>query len=561
MVQYAGAPGQEYSSEWRKILSHLRDFINRYQKIITFIIFGLMAIFAVVEMVRATPFGPAFGSDSVTYMESAGNFVTGKGLGLINPDGSFRLLPYAPPLYPLILGLFAALGLDLLTAAFWMNALLYGTLIILLGWSIWRFLHSLLAAIFTAALLTLSGVLIGLHIWIMSDPLSLALGMGGLVLMGIYLEGRSRKAFLWSAILTGLSFLTRYPAVAYCIAGVLGVILLGSQSFKKRLVAGSVYGFLSVLPMLVWLVIDLAIAGSVGSRSLLPWSEFFSSSLVMIKALKEAMYLWLPAFMALSVTIGQTAFRLIYLGLILITVGAVGYATARLRHREPGTWRFEVGMNFILMVLFFLGIYLVVIDWSYAMIYPHPSLSDRIFAPINVCLLLLVGAAMAILIRQYRYWLPRLLTILFSIAIVVVFYSGSKAEIAHAQLYPPGYTGFKGTGLIEYVKGLPADIPIISDKAPMIQYYAGRTAYPIQEFFGQQGVEEYLPFGSDLSDPAQRAFREQGGALVLFWLVQEEFKGLYGQQAGERYAAFVAGLYLAYDSPEGKVYFYHPPSQ
>ena len=95
--------------------------------------------------------------------------------------------------------------------------------------------------------------------------------------MGIYLDGRSKKAFLWSAILTGLAFLTRYPAVAYCITGVLGVILLGSQSFKKRLVAGSIYGFLSLLPMLVWLVIDLAIAGSVGSRSLLPWNEFFSS--------------------------------------------------------------------------------------------------------------------------------------------------------------------------------------------------------------------------------------------------------------------------------------------
>ena len=213
------------------------------------------------------------------------------------------------------------------------------------------------------------------------------------------------------------------------------------------------------------------------------------------------------------------------------------------------------------MVLLFLGTYLLVIDWSYAMIYPHLHWPIAFLRRSTVCLILLVGAAMAILIRQYRHWLPRLLTILLSIAIVVVFYSGSRAEIANARLYPPGYTGFKGTGLIEYVKGLPAGIPIISDKAPIIQYYAGSTAYPIQEFFGQEGVEEYLPFGSDQDDPAQRAFREQGGALVLFWMVQEEFKGLYGDQAGERYAAFVAGLYLAYDSPEGKVYFYQPPSQ
>jgi len=541
-------------------LSHLRAFFTRHKKTVTIIIIGLLAIYAVVEMVRATPFGPAFGSDSVTYMESAKNLVAGKGFGLINPDGSFRFMPYDPPLFSLVLSLFVVLGLDLVTATFWFHAVLFGGLVFLLGWSVWRFLHSHLAAVFTAALLSLSGVLIEIHIWVMSDPLSLGLGMGGLVLMGIYLEGRSKKAFLWSAILTGLSFLTRYPAVAYCIAGVLAVFLLGSQSFKKRLVAGSIYGFLSILPMLVWLAIDLAIAGSVGSRSLLPWNEFLSSSLVMIRTLKEAMYLWLPAFMSLSVTIGQTAFRLIYLSLTLIVAGAVVIAILRVRRQEPRTWRIDTGMNFIGVVLLFSGVYLAVIDWSYAMIYPHPSLSDRIFAPLNVCLLLLVGAALAILYRQYRHWLPRSLTILLSIAIVAVFFSGSLDEIAHGRLYPPGYTGFKDTGLIEYVKGLPAGTPLISDKAPIIQYYTGRIAYPIQEFFGREGVEEYLPFGSDLDDPAQRAFREQDGALVLFWMVQDEFKGLYGEQAGERYASFIAGLYLAYDSPEGKVYFYRPPS-
>ena len=110
-------------------MSHLREYFTRHQKALTFIVIGLLAIYAVIEMIRATPFGPAFGSDSVTYMESAKNFVAGKGLGLINPDGSFRLLPYAPPLYPLILGLFAALGLDLLTAAFWLNAILYAALV------------------------------------------------------------------------------------------------------------------------------------------------------------------------------------------------------------------------------------------------------------------------------------------------------------------------------------------------------------------------------------------------------------------------------------------------
>ncbi|MGA9397176.1 MAG: hypothetical protein WBV22_02855 [Anaerolineaceae bacterium] len=215
--------------------------ILEHYRWITLLLVGLIACFAVYEATAATPYGPAFGSDSVTYMESAKNLVAGKGLGLINPDGSFRLLPYAPPLYPLLLSVFILLGLDLLKAAFWMNALIFGVTVLMLGWSVWYFLRSNLAALLIATLLAFSEVLIETHIWIMSDPLSLALGIGGLVALIAYLENRSRKMFFWSAVLTGLAFLTRYAGVAYCLAGILGVILFGSQSFKKRLVAACLY--------------------------------------------------------------------------------------------------------------------------------------------------------------------------------------------------------------------------------------------------------------------------------------------------------------------------------
>jgi hypothetical protein len=155
--------------------------------------------------------------------------------------------------------------------------------------------------------------------------------------------------------------------------------------------------------------------------------------------------------------------------------------------------------------------------------------------------------------------MPRLGTSTLTVLIIAAFYLGAQNEIEMQQTYPPGYTGFKGTGLIEYLKSLPADTPIISDKTAIIQYYLGRPAYPIQEFFSQQVAEKYLPYGSDPDDKAQQVFREEGGALVLFWMVHDEFKGLYGEQAGDRYAAFIAGLYVAYDAPEGKVFFISHP--
>jgi hypothetical protein len=534
-------------------------FLNRYQNTIVLLLIGLTACFAVYETSLATPYGPAFGSDSVTYMESAKNLVAGKGLGLINPDGSFRLLPYSPPFYPLLLSVFVLLGLDLLMAAFWVNAVIFGMTVFMLGWSAWRILRSSLAAVLIAVLLAFSEVLIETHIWVMSDPLSLLLGMGGLLVLMVNLEKRSRKLFFWSAVLTGLAFLTRFAGVAYCMAGILGVILFDLQPFKKRLVAGLIYGAISVIPMLIWMMIDLSTAGAVGSRSLLPLNELLPGMLEVLKALKEAMYLWLPYFLPLSQSIGQTSFRLIYVSLFVLIAVAVVFAIRRLRQRQPESWRWESGFTYGSLMLIFLGVYFVVIGASYALIYPHLSLSNRMFAPINLALLVLVGSVIGLLYREYRHWLPRLVTIGFAVILAIAFYGGYKAVLAQQNLYPQGYSDFTGTGLIAYVRSLPQDTPIISDKAMLILHFTGRSAYAIQEFFSREGQLEFLPYGSDLTDEAQRVFREQGGALVLTWLVQREFAGLYGDLADERYATFVRGLYLAYDVPEGKVYFYQKP--
>ena len=56
--------------------------------------------------------GPGVGGDATIYITAARNLLAGKGLGLINPAGEFRLLPYFPPFYPLLLAFFGWLGLD-----------------------------------------------------------------------------------------------------------------------------------------------------------------------------------------------------------------------------------------------------------------------------------------------------------------------------------------------------------------------------------------------------------------------------------------------------------------
>ncbi len=62
-------------------------------------------------------------------------------------------------------------------------------------------------------------------------------------------------------------------------------------------------------------------------------------------------------------------------------------------------------------------------------------------------------------------------------------------------------------------------------------YLAGRPAYALQEIYQDIPQETFTVYGEG-DDVAQRVFREQNGALVLFKANLEEDFAMYGDQAG-----------------------------
>ena len=506
------------------------------------------------------PYGPPFGSDSVTYMTTAINFAEGRGFGYVSPESGFELLTFYPPLFPAVLSLFALVGLDILTAAHWFNALILGILVFLMGWSLWKSLRSLLGAGLLAALLAYSAAMIELHAWVMSDALCLITGMGGLVALLGYMNGNAKKYLLLSAVLTGLAFLTRYAGVAYCVTGLIGAILFTPSGFRKRMLAGMSYALVSLTPMLIWIGIEWIASNGIASRNLLPPDTLLVDALTVFRSLKECAYLWLPSIMTISQSLGQLAFRTIYLGLALIILGAYIFTIYQKRKHLSENWFRSSGLAIISLFSIFMVIYLFVIIVSYSMIYPPPYLVDRMFAPFQVGLLVIISTMLGVIFRDNRHLLARLLTVTLGLLLVLDFWGAARTEIYRLRQNPPGYLIYQNSALIEYVSGLPQDTPIISNKTSVIQYFVGRPAYAIQELYSLTGVDEFTRFGEDPTDPAQTAFRDRGGALVLFGSLADEFTAMYGDQGDERFAAFIDGLFLAYDNPDGQVYFFQSPS-
>jgi hypothetical protein len=121
-----------------------------------------------------------------------------------------------------------------------------------------------------------------------------------------------------------------------------------------------------------------------------------------------------------------------------------------------------------------------------------------------------------------------------------------------------GYTGkrWQESEVIEALKTIPDDIRLISDETPAILLHTERPAYEIAELWHREALEHPQTFGDDMSDEAQRVFREDGAALVLFNSAYWQFDGLYFEKTQERFDLFTRGLYEYYRGWDGAIYFY-----
>jgi hypothetical protein len=542
----------------------LIKFINSHKDQFTTSLILCVAIFGVVEILQATPFGPGVGSDSVVYITSARNLLTGHGLGLINPDGTFRLLPYFPPFYPLVLSTIGLFIKDLVSGARWLNALLFGGLIALVGLEFHRYTRSGLFGLALSCLLAVSTVLIRVSAWAMSEPVSLLTGFGGLFLLLKYLGNHKSVSFIFSALLVGLAFLSRYAMVAACLTGSFIILLFLQAGFWKRTGQAVAYGLLSILPMAIWFLVDYSTTGTLGSRSSQTISDLTGRASGLILPLKESFYNWTPFVIQAARAIGQPWFRIVLATGALLLVLAVSLSAMRIRKQNPKSSLNVTALAYIATVAIFGVLYLLMIAGTYIFTYPPITLSDRMFSPLLVVYLIsLMWIGFIINMGfQSKRWIPYL------VIIVVLGFVGNYAVSARKYVKEmsgdgQGYNAwvYRHSALIEYVQSLPEDTPLITNKAPMILYFTGRPAYTIQEVFSPKELANFLPYGFEQEDEAQRVFREDGGALILFNSIVDDFIGLYGEETGlTRYSLFVQGLTRVFRADDGQVYYF-PASQ
>ncbi len=513
------------------------------------------AVLGAVLVWLGTRQGAGVGGDATIYLTSARNFAEGIGLGLLNPDGTFRLIPYFPPFFPLVLSLFTGLHLDAAVAARWLHILLFGLTLYQVVKTTDDLIQDWKFSLALGLLLAFSPVLVPAFSWVMSEPLSIFLGtLAILLLLTAFRKPDQKWAFHVSAVLAGLSTLTRYGAIVYAAIACIVLLIFLKGKFWHRFGKSVVYGLESIFPVMIWALVDISLTQTVSSRSLHSLAGSGERILAFFGSLKSVILFWIlpdswiqqPFYPAW----GNTLILVVFLGLLMLGTWFF------LRQTRTNPALFRLGTVLVLFSLLYVFMTLIIS----LLTYPPITIGTRMFSPLALMVFWLI------VLIFYQVWMAASSRKMISTAILLsmmllVLWTGWRGSRIVATTMQNGL-GFQSvtwqqSDLMTYVRDLPLDQEIVSNEEMAVLYLSGRQSYPLAEIYQDTPLKDFTAYGqAETLDGSQRQFRENGAVLVLFDSIYSQMQGLYQDQTQRRVEILTDGLQLIYQGNDGAVYRY-----
>jgi hypothetical protein len=211
----------------------------------------LLSIFGMVLVYLVTfRFGPGLSTDGSRYLATAQSLLEGRGFY----DYLDAPLTQFPPLYSILIAAISFIThLDVFIAGQYLNILTFGLVIWLSGYFFYRiFPEEPLFHYFGSAMFATSLSLLIMASNILSDLLFLAFTLAFLIAATDMLEKSTVGSIVVLGVIGSLSSFQRYAGLALIMTGAVLVLYLHRKRLMKGILFAGLFGFLSALPILLW---------------------------------------------------------------------------------------------------------------------------------------------------------------------------------------------------------------------------------------------------------------------------------------------------------------------
>lgn len=418
--------------------------------------FGLVG--AVSVLVATSRFGAGLSPDAVNYVVTAKNMLAGHGIRALDD------LPMVvqPPLYPATLAILSGGRFDPNAVAPPLNAVLFAFIVCLAAILIRAWGGSAKLALLGAAFVLLSKPLFEVSLMAWSEPLFIFLTMIWLIAGARYVRQGSLRWLAVFGLAAAAASMTRYLGIALILTG-MAIPLIIQRERVSRWRHLAFCGFISGLPLTLWLARNVFISGSVtGVRDPSSTSALTNLGLSFSRLSSWYMPPGLAPALIVTLTLGVGLFA---------ALGAVS--------RGPGTWRKQ-----LVLPLSFSCVYVAILiaAASTSMIDP---IDNRLLAPIYVP----VTLATLCMANAWFHVASRSVLVIRVLAIVVtsawlVYGTLAFTRVVrhHARTGAGGYStvAWRESPLIQYLRGQSKCIqkPLYSNSPEAIYALLGVKAKP-----------------------------------------------------------------------------------
>jgi len=425
----------------------------------------------VFAILFATKWGIGNCYDCSVYLGAAHSLLKGQGLSV--PFGAAEPIPmnHYPPLYPALISAVGYFGLDPQSGARYIQALIMGANIFLVGKVIKTYTdNSFWVPIGGSFFILSSEDILRIHFLALSEPLFIFLGFLGLFLLTEYSHKKKTSLLIAASVAIALAALTRYVGVVLIVTGFIGILFLNHQTFRKRILDSIIFVAISSFPVILWLIRNYYAAGSGANREL----TFHPFGFMHLKVALTTLSGWiLPAWISSST--GGTVLLFIVIGLLLSS-----FTVLRPRAEPNVANKTDRPLTGILIFLgIFISVYLVILIMSVSFFDAFTYPDNRILSPVFVSAVILVFCYLEMSLKHsQRRQLLKAVWVPLAIILSGIYTFNAIRIIQSAHSDGVGYNRniWRQSAIVDEIRTLPSGIPIYTNGPDAIYMLTGKNS-------------------------------------------------------------------------------------